>query len=407
MGWRASGTPKTEDPPPPEKKTQKKPGDDTGGGIQGEPKKKEEASLQYSPYCVVFSVEGDASVLEKKLADLFPSSTLQPGGKSQRKKFLDDRLEAAAKSITDANKLKNLLVDLDTGHAIRFRGFTADLKAFDLTSIIAEGGSFRIGVDSKAQYKSLLGKKSIDQILAVAGLDKDKEARDLLDSLRQATFDYAALHDAVIAIGERQAVVLRVERTAEAHALVRGKLLNRRFTPVFFSRPLFELFGAIDPAGGEGEASDKYSLLLKTTDCFWRVVGTAARKDADFDSTPGTKKMLWDQYPADTLIEWESVPVNYKDNERDNVATFDIAIKSGGMFVVFRNQRILKGSSKTDVLTSAKRYVKSNLGLELKGVEIDDAVKFAPGKAVSGAYVYELLANMPYRKARPKAAAWK
>ena len=78
------------------------------------------------------------------------------------------------------------------------------------------------------------------------------------------------MQDALGIINDRTAYLLKVDPTPEAHEAVRKKLLSRQDKPVFISRPVPELFDAVDPTADTGGGSAAYTLRLDRK-CFWRL----------------------------------------------------------------------------------------------------------------------------------------
>ena len=355
----------------------------------------EDSSLQFSSYCVVFPTRGTSSEkVFNSVKQLYPDKILVPKqGESERSLFLKERLDLAAKSFKDADKVRKLIAKLNGDHSVRFDGFSSDAEDSGLRSIIASGGLYRVGTSGeKVQYGSLLRANSVERILKLATLDNQPEPRVLLDSLKEAAHEYASIKDAVTIIGDRPAFILRVEPTAKAHEAVRMQLLNRAGTPVFVPRPVFELFDAVDPAGGTGGGIARYSLKLDTK-CIWRHVSSKDRKETDYPANETNEDMKWKDYAANREIVWTTLPVLRESGRTDNLASFDIAIPvNDDKVVVFRDQSILVGETKEQVRKQARTYLDRRLGLN--DVAIEGAIIIrSQEKYFTGAFVYNFLAE--------------
>ena len=354
-----------------------------------------DSSMQFSSYCVVFPVRGTSS--EKVLTalkQLYPDKVLAPKqGETERNKLLTDRLELAVKSMKDIPKIQQLLTKLNADHGIRFNGLSPEAGDMGLQSIVANGGLYRItSAKEKVQHDSLLRANAVDRLVAIAGMDENPEARLLLSSLKNATHKYASIKDAITIIGDRTAFILEVEPTSKAHEAVRSKLLGLDGTPVFVPRPVFELFDAVDPAAGTGGGAARYSLKLDTK-CDWRQVSMEDRRKTDFQGNETNSKMQWQTFKANHEIVWTQLPVLRVNGRTDNVSSFDIAIPvSSTKVVVFRNQSILLGESKDQVLKQARAYLDRVLGL--RNVALDDAVTVRQQEErFTGALLYNYLAE--------------
>ena len=356
----------------------------------------EDSSLQFSSYCVVFPARGTSS--EKVLNAL---KQLYPGpdkvrvpklGESAQTELLNEHLDLAAKSIKETDKVKQLLRLLHDSHSIRFNGYSAEADDLGLRQIIANGGLYRVAAAEKVEHGSLLRANSVDRILKASGLEKQPSQRDLLDSLRTATHEYASIKDAVTVIGDRTAYILKVEPTAKAHEAVRMQLVNLDSTSVFIPRPVFELFDAVDPAAGSGGGVARYTLKLDRQ-CYWRLVSSEDRLKTDYEGNPTNKKMTWLSFAADKEIVWTTLPVLRQTGRTDTLSSFDIAVKvNDGKVVVFRNQSILVGESKDQVVKQARVYVDKVLGI--RNIPIEEAVTVRQQEErFTGALLYNYLAE--------------
>jgi hypothetical protein len=352
-----------------------------------------DSSLQFSSYCVVFPARGTSS--EKVVASLrllYPGKVLIPKqGESEQNQMLSEHLDLAVKSLKETDKIQKLLAELNSDHAIGFNGYSLDAEDAGLKSLIASGGLYKIvSPAEKVQYGSLLRANALGRILAVSGVDKRPEARILLESLKKATHEYASIKDALTIIGDRTAFIIRVEPTAKAHELVCTHLLNRDLTPVFVPRPVFELFDAVDPAAGTGGGVARYSLKLDRK-CNWRLVSSEDRRKTDFVNNPTNNKMKWLPFAANQEIVWTTLPVLRQNGRTDSVSSFDIAIAVNNKVAVFRNQSILTGDSKAEILKQARGYLDS---LGFKTVAIEDALSVRQQEErFTGALLYNYLAD--------------
>ncbi len=278
----------------------------------------------------------------------------------------------SVKSLKEPEKLQKLLVALASNHGVRFRGLDTSVPADSLPAIIEIGGIFTI--DKGPKYGSLLQANGLDRVLEEAGLGNETEPRTLLTNLRKAVADYASLQDALRIINGRTAYLLDVEPTAAAHDAVRQKLLSRLDKPVFISRPLSELFDAVDPSGGGGSSSAEYTLTLDGK-CLWRLAGKEDHRGVDFSGNDSNGRMKWMSFDASKVIAWTPIPLTLKNGKTINVSTFDIAIPLSGKVVVFRNQTIMVGDSRDQVFKQGKNYIEKTLHLNISP---EDAISVHP-----------------------------
>lgn len=193
-----------------------------------------------------------------------------------------------------------------------------------------------------------------------------------------------------------EAFLVQVDPTAKAHADVRFQLLNRRDIPVFFSRPVFELFDAVGPPDTEIKVKvAAYSLKLSTP-CYWRLVGAADRKNADFDSNNTNQKMKWELKEAKKEIKWLPLRVAVKVDGVESSKrpySFDIAIVvNQKKVVVFRNQEIAVDQEKKNLVEDAQKYLKNTF--QRDDIDLDEAAKFdEKGESVSLVLNYNYLAG--------------
>ncbi len=117
------------------------------------------------------------------------------------------------------------------------------------------------------------------------------------------------------------------------------------------------------------------------------------RRKTDFQGNETNSKMQWQTFKANHEIVWTQLPVLRVNGRTDNVSSFDIAIPvSSTKVVVFRNQSILLGESKDQVLKQARAYLDRVLGL--RNVALDDAVTVRQQEErFTGALLYNYLAE--------------
>lgn len=356
-------------------------------------------SLAFSPYCIVFPTEGTtAGKVGESLTALFPDTVKVreiSGGEAERDRLLRQKRDDSVKSLKEPEKLQKLLLSLSADHGVRFRGLDAGAPADSLPAVIEMGGIFTI--DNGPKYGSLLQSNGLDRVLAEAGMGDQEGPRALLTGLRKAVSDYASLQDALRVINGRTAHLLEVEPTAAAHEAVRQKLLSRLDKPVFISRPLSELFDAVDPSGGGGSSSAEYTLMLDSK-CFWRLGSKEDRKEVDFANNDSNARMKWTNFDANKVIAWTPIPLTLTSGKTINVSTFDVAIPLSQKVVVFRNQNILVGDSRDKLLKQAKTYIERSLGLNIPA---EDAVSVRPPapnapkdkRQFTGTLIYPYLAD--------------
>lgn len=166
-----------------------------------------DCALFFSSYCVVFPTQGTISEkVGAALQELFPDQFREMKRHApDHDKLLQEKMEESIKSIREPDKIKRLLARLATDHAIRFKGFTASDPNQSLTAVIERGGIFTMAAASREQHGSLLQTNGLEKILDQVGLRDDREAHELLNSLKKAIAEYASLKDALSIIGDRTA----------------------------------------------------------------------------------------------------------------------------------------------------------------------------------------------------------
>ncbi len=217
-----------------------------------------DAPVTFSSYCVIVPTQGTISEnVAGPLADLFPGNKPLEirGDPAERKRLLLKERDESVKALEQPEKLKQLLVDLTTNHSVRFTGFDAAAPNDTLPVLVEAAGVFTISGPSGNQYGSLLQPNSVDKLLTAAGMGGKEEPRALLNGLVKAVQEYASLQDALSIINDRTAYLLKVQPTPAAHEAARKQLLSRQDKPVFISRPVPELFDAVDPSAGGGGGS--------------------------------------------------------------------------------------------------------------------------------------------------------
>ena len=236
-----------------------------------------------------------------------PDKVTEIGRTTDHAELLREKMDQCVKSIKDVGQLNTILIQLADDHSIRFKGFVASSPTDCLIAVIDRGGVFTITSGGKEQHGSLLLGKGLDIILNQNGDDKQDAVRTLLLSLKRAIVQYASLRDALGVIGDRTAYLINVEPTARAHQEMRAKLLSKLDKPVFVSRPLQELFDAVDPTADTGGGSAAYSLQLDRK-CFWRQASLEDRRNLDPASNGSNDRMKWVAFPAGALSTGSPFP---------------------------------------------------------------------------------------------------
>jgi hypothetical protein len=356
-----------------------------------------DTSLLFSSYCVVFPTQGTSGEkVHSALKELFKGEIIVVQQIDPKKK-LREKLEELQKEFAEPEKLQELLILLQDS-SLRFKNFEPGDAKEGIRAIIERGGIFSITSGEMTGHGSLLQFSGLEKVLKQGDKLGDQAARNLLGMLKKAVAEYASLSDALSIAGDRQAFILRVEPTAAAHEEVRKKLLSRLERPVFISRPVLELFDAVDPTGGGGGGQAEFSLIVESYKSFWRLVGKDDRKNVDFESTSDTSRMKWKAFEPNKVISWTPISVTKKNGSTRLVTSFDIGVLvNKKKVVVFRNQSIILGASKQDIKKQAQTYLNKALGL--KNIDIGDSVKVVlqGGKDKSnlfaGALLYGYLAE--------------
>ncbi len=364
----------------------------TSGRDAASPSSQRESNLTFSSYCVVFPTQGTiGEKVNNALKELFPGKVLEiKMAAEERDKLLSQKMEETIKSISEPEKTTLLLAQLSKDHSIRFKGFGGE-PGESLSGLIERGGIFTMTKSPREQHGSLLQADSPEKILREAGLNDNQESRTLLGNLKKATAEYASLKDALSIIGNRIGYLIQVEPSAAVHDEVRRKLLTRLDNPVFVSRPLLAFFDGVDPTADTGTGFATYNLRLDRK-CFFRAASLEDRKNVDFQNNASNDRMKWRSFEASRLIFWKPIPLTKKNGRTEAVASFDIAVVVQDKVVLFRNQTILLGETRVQVLMQARNYITMILGLEIQAIE--DAVSVRQqGDQFTGALSYSYLAE--------------
>jgi hypothetical protein len=194
-------------------------------------------------------------------------------------------------------------------------------------------------------------------------MGKDEKARDNLIAMKNAIVDYASLQDALNLMGARPAFLVQVGPTPEDHEMVREKLVSRYDTPVFVSRPLPELFDAVDPSSDTGGGLAEYTLTLDLP-CYFRQVSTKDRVNIAFADNKGNlPRMKWLEHKRNQKIIWRPISLTDTDGGTVPYSSFDIAVVQGDKVVVFRNQNLITGDSENQVRMQLRTYIANVLKL--------------------------------------------
>jgi hypothetical protein len=228
-------------------------------------------------------------------------------------------------------------------------------------------------------------------ILRQGGLEDQHDAEALLGSLKRAVAEYASLSDALSIIGDRTAYMVHVNPSAKAHDDMRAKVLSKLDNPVFVSRPLLELFDGVDPTADTGGGSAAYSLKLDRK-CYWRLASLDDRRNVDFANNTSNGRMKWQSFEPGQLISWKPIALTRKNGKVDAAASFDIAVVLDKRAIVFRNQSVLVGDSRQQILAQGGNYITKALHLRIEAVE--DAISVRKqDEQFTGALRYSYLAD--------------
>ena len=348
----------------------------------------EESDVLHSSYCVVFRMEGTTGEgVGASLRTAFPDGVIEIEGTTQeRDRLLATKRAEAVKSVKDHGKVKELLARLAANHSVEFKGFTgSDPADRVVASVIGRGGVFTI---KGSRHGSLLQSTGLDTVASQA--DLEGADREILTSLKRAVADYASLDDALGILAERGGYLVKVTPTRQGHEKVRRELTSRVEKPVFVSRPLPQLFGAVDPTADKGGGLAEYTLQLDRPG-YWRVPSQKDRLDIDFQVTRGKDRMKWQRFRASERVTWIPLPITRTTGEPAALATFDVAVELSQKVVIFRNQSILVGRSKEEILTQGKNYI--SRVLQLPG-PAEEAISVSErGGQFTGALKYSYLAG--------------
>ncbi len=128
---------------------------------------------------------------------------------------------------------------------------------------------------------------------------------------------------------------------------------------------------------------------------YLRLVSTEDRlKPVDFANNASNDRMKWGiQLPAGKEITWEPVPVKRTSHKTDSVTSFDIGVVVNGRVVLFRNQSIQFGASRSDVLANQQQYIENDLHLRAQPPEQFINVQQQVDRQFTGTLDYALLAD--------------
>ena len=154
--------------------------------------------------------------------------------------------------------------------------------------------------------------------------------------------------------------------------------------PVFMSRPLPELYDALDPPADDSDGESGFYSLKLDQKSYWRLAGQKYRTNLEPVANPSDArtKMKWQESGPQAAPIWRiPIPLKRKGEiTADLVASFDIAVILPTKIVVFRNQSFLVGESRQQVLVDAQNYISKTLGIE-NIQDVENAVKVRPQKA--------------------------
>ncbi len=160
---------------------------------------------------------------------------------------------------------------------------------------------------------------------------------------------------------------------------------------MFISRPIPELFDAVDPTADTGGGKADYALMLEC-EYYFRLAGRDSRKDVDYKRNSSNERLKWQPHKAGETVTWKPVALKKQTGRTDAVATFDVAVVIPPKVVVFRNQNIYPGESRAEVREQAKDYVTKVLGLPVQ--DVDEIVNVSkPGDQYAGVLIYSFLAD--------------
>jgi hypothetical protein len=351
--------------------------------------------ITFSSYCVVFLTQGTIGEKVQSTLDGFFPKRVQVIYRASvvQEKMLADRRKQVIASLKNEPELKKLLDQLAQDKNLMFKGFASGAQDKGLPAIIERGGIFSFPTKSGLRYSSLLQPSGLQRLARIAGMAKDSPARTLLLDLKGAIVEYASLRDALALIGNRPAYLVRVGPNSKAHEALRTKLISRLENPVFVTRPIPELFDAVDPSSDTGGGSAEFRLVLDLP-CRFRQVSKKNRSEIDYPANKASLAQLqWKDVKGSEQIKWRPISITYTDGSTAPIASFDIAVKTGNKTVVFRNQNPFIGDSEDQVKTQCERYIKNILRLPTDNLQ--ELVKITETKnQFSGILAYSYLAGV-------------
>jgi hypothetical protein len=103
-------------------------------------------------------------------------------------------------------------------------------------------------------------------------------------------------------------------------------------------------------------------------------------------------RMKWRTFEAGQSITWRPIPLTKKDGRTAPVASFDIGVLIGDKVIVFRNQSLLVGDSRIQVLMQGRNYIEKALKLRIDSIEDAINVRQQEGQ-FTGTLIYSYLAE--------------
>lgn len=336
---------------------------------------KVDLNLMYASFCTVTTSEGTSSEkVGSALKNLFPDAKLVESRDyaTDRNAFLRSRIDAAVAKLKGSDELKKLLTCLYEVNHVRFRGLNRDEPDQGLGSVIEKGGFFTIPDKNQDRYGSLLQANGLEQVKLAASLNPNDLS--LIGGLHALTAEHASLKYAIAFAADRPAFILPVDPDAASHEKMRKVVLGTSAVPVFVPRPVVESFEAVDPSSGIGGGSSQYILALDQT-YYWRLFGPDDRKGLDPATYANRPAAKWTEFAPKKAVTWEAISASKKNGRNVIVASFDIAVVVNDRAIVFRNQSILSGEKREEVLDQARTYLDKSLRAKIP--DIQDAVRLS------------------------------
>lgn len=102
--------------------------------------------------------------------------------------------------------------------------------------------------------------------------------------------------------------------------------------------------------------------------------------------------MKWQPFNPGQRIEWKPIPVMKKNGRTDPVSSFDIAVILENKVVVFRNQNLMVGESRKQIVEQGENYLRRVLKLKIQATE--DAISVRQiGEQYTGTLIYSYVAE--------------